>query len=544
MEGALYAWAQRHTMNPDGIAYLDITDAFLQGAWKNIVNGHWSPLYPALIALTRACLGASARWEFPIAHLTNLIIYVCALASFTFLLREMRRSLTHLREPEWTLIGCTFFMSCSLHGIGLSLLTPDLLVACLVFLASGLLLRIHQGDSSWRLRAFFGAALGLGFLAKAPMLPVAFIFLALAYVASARRPGRLRKALCSAVIFVLITAPYIYFLSKTKGRPTFGDSGRLNYMIFVDQSIDEMNWRQIGPGQKNAVHPLRLIFQNPAIYEFGTPVSGTYPPEDDPTYWTQGLQPTFDLAAQLRALKQSLFTLFSIIGRQEGSLLLGLFLVMSAGYFKRRYFLRQWVLWIPATGALVMFSFVLVASRYIAPYLLLVWLSLASAIRFPDNPTTDRWRRIILLLMLASPLTILGIGTVHRIRMALHEDLHHQEEADLYPWRVAELLKRSGVRENENLAVAGMDPYSAVGWARLARTRIIAQVDPAETDFFYDLSVNNRILPALAASGADAIIAQRSKTHPPPGWQPLGGTGLWMYSIPTPKRSPDRPVAQ
>jgi hypothetical protein len=44
--GAVQAWGGRHLVNPDGISYLDMGDAFSRVGWSAMVNGYWSPLYP------------------------------------------------------------------------------------------------------------------------------------------------------------------------------------------------------------------------------------------------------------------------------------------------------------------------------------------------------------------------------------------------------------------------------------------------------------------------------------------------------------------
>jgi len=45
------AWAQRYAVSPDGISYLDMSDAVVDGNWSRLVNLYWSPLYPALIGV-------------------------------------------------------------------------------------------------------------------------------------------------------------------------------------------------------------------------------------------------------------------------------------------------------------------------------------------------------------------------------------------------------------------------------------------------------------------------------------------------------------
>src|ERR1039458_10094234 len=47
----VHGWANRHSMNPDGLSYLDMASRSLRDGPQNLVNGYWSPLYPALIGL-------------------------------------------------------------------------------------------------------------------------------------------------------------------------------------------------------------------------------------------------------------------------------------------------------------------------------------------------------------------------------------------------------------------------------------------------------------------------------------------------------------
>src|ERR1700730_9795316 len=48
--GSVQALAFRYTMNPDGIAYLDMGDAYVRGDWATAIRSHWSPLYAWLVA--------------------------------------------------------------------------------------------------------------------------------------------------------------------------------------------------------------------------------------------------------------------------------------------------------------------------------------------------------------------------------------------------------------------------------------------------------------------------------------------------------------
>src|SRR5712692_2622398 len=59
-------------------------------------------------------------------------------------------------------------------------------------------------------------------------------------------------------------------------------------------------------------HPVRQLLQKPRLFEFATPISGTYPPAYDLSYWMEGVRPHFSLTGQLRVLRQSAGTFFQI----------------------------------------------------------------------------------------------------------------------------------------------------------------------------------------------------------------------------------------
>src|SRR6266576_5401755 len=90
--GLIQAWVGRFGMNPDGISYLDIGDGFWRGNWHMLLNGYWSPFYGFILGLAMKILKPSSYWEFPVVHLVNFLIYLLALLSFDFFLREFIKS--------------------------------------------------------------------------------------------------------------------------------------------------------------------------------------------------------------------------------------------------------------------------------------------------------------------------------------------------------------------------------------------------------------------------------------------------------------------
>src|SRR4051812_24749344 len=64
----LQAWSARFVATPDGISYIDLSDAIVTGHLSGIVNAYWSPLYPTLIGLLRLIVRPSPYWEFAWMH--------------------------------------------------------------------------------------------------------------------------------------------------------------------------------------------------------------------------------------------------------------------------------------------------------------------------------------------------------------------------------------------------------------------------------------------------------------------------------------------
>ena len=64
----LHTWAAitSQSMNADGIAYLDIGDAYFRADWENAINPVWPPLYSWLLGLVNAVFEPSMIWNFPL----------------------------------------------------------------------------------------------------------------------------------------------------------------------------------------------------------------------------------------------------------------------------------------------------------------------------------------------------------------------------------------------------------------------------------------------------------------------------------------------
>jgi hypothetical protein len=548
--GAIQAWAGRYEMNPDGISYLDIAGAYLRGDWAMALNAQWSPLYSWLMAAALLIAEPSPEWEFPLAHLMNFAAYLFALGCFNFMLGQLTRRRREwedrrfdgehdgLPDWAWVLLGYALFMWSSLQLITASGVHPDMLVSGFVYLATGLLLRIGAGGAGYRAFAALGAALGLGYLAKAPMFPLAFVFIAASLPAS----GNVRKALPRAgvalLVFLSVSAPFIVAISAAKGRPTFGDSGKLNYAWYVNGVTRFIHWQGEQPAGGMPAHTTRKIFDSPAAFEFAAPIESTYAPWYDPSYWYEGVEPRFDPAGQARVLWWSADVWWHLFfNMQRGLIVLLLILLCMTGgaNLRPRHIRARGYLFAAPLAAFCMFSLVNLETRYIAPFMLIFWMGLLSLVRLPATRESRRLMKLVTVAMVA----VLAITVVPSVIKAAAKPPSPAQRAHL---EAARELSRMGLRPGDKVAVIG-DGFRAY-WARLARARIVAEiasrgpygeVTAGDEESFWGAgdAIKSRVFEAFAETGAVMVVTDNL----PPfaasaGWQRLGGTRYYARPLP------------
>ena len=530
--GAAQAWATRFTMNPDGISYLDIGDAYWRGDWHNAINAYWSPLYSWILGFFLKVVKPSAYWEYPLVHLVNFFIYVAALGCFEFFLNSFiatqsatdhnsNRNEAPIAQSSWWLLGYTLFLSTSILMIGLSLVTPDMCVAAFVFLASGLVLRTRAGAGR-RAYAYLGLVLGLAYLSKGVMFLLAFLFLAAAFYKNNSR-DLLKNGLIAVIVFLVMIGPFVAALSFVKGRPTFGDVGPIAYEVYVD-GVDLFI-----PKEPAVAHTVNKILDKPATYEFEHPIAGTYPLWYDPTYWHAGLKPYWNLTGQLQAIKYALQLYFSLLTTLQLNLLVPLLMLLlissrPMSYYKR--ILERWPLIVPAFAAVVLYTLVYSEPRYLGPFVLLLWMAVFSGLRFPDLPSMKKFVGLAISAIAATTLFFVGELVVHQV-------LAGQLFSPVY-WQVADTLKHRGLKENDRLAVLASEPFGEGGAfvARLNRAKIIVESTDINGEWVKDDIANAGLTESLKRAGIRAALwyGKRPENSAIP-WKRLGQTNYYSYFI-------------
>jgi hypothetical protein len=371
--------------------------------------------------------------------------------------------------------------------------------------------------------------LGFGYLAKTPMLFVALLFFFFAFLALG---NKIRAVLCigvSVISFLLVASPYVLALSRAKGYFTVGD----NYKVICGGYICRgqaivLHWQGEDPARGVPVHPTRKVFSNPTVYEFGSPIKATYPPWYDPAYWNQGLHGlTFDIHQRVGALGDGLKEYFAIFFRLESWVVVAIFSLIFLG--RRRRFLADlireyWVLLGPVLIVFVGYSLITVRTRYLAGFILLLWMCILASLKAPQEERTERATQSITLgVALFSLIMFFTHGFSYILRPTIQDDFVHVQ--------VASHLNERGYVSGEAVGVVGMAFHSY--WARLAHLRIVAELPEEEESLFWRSGPDTqaKIIAVFKAAGASCIVAYALPASAAGKWQKIGDTGYYLLDL-------------
>ncbi len=559
------AWHHRYDVSSDGLAYLDVGDAYRRGDWVSALNGYWSPLYPILTAGAIGLVRPGPEWEAPLIHGVNVLCFAFAMGAFAFFLTELiaRRKTESaerpmMAEPALVAVGYVIFLWSMLNLVDVNRITPDMLGAAFFLLACGLLVRRERVGPDAATSAALGVVLGLGYLTKAVGFPIGLFFLGVCLVLDRRRARPAREFAIAAAAFVLVALPFAAALSSAKGRPTYGDSGKLNYAWFASVvPYPPIDWRGQPPATGAPLHPRRLAHVEPAVYEFGSPIVGTYPLWQDPSYWYEGVRAPFSWVQQLRALtingKELAHELLSVPSSRtvvmERTIPVGLIILAALGGFGSalaRDWLRYAFLLAPALAAIAIYLPIHVEPRYVGASCVVLYTTLFAAISLPPTAPARRVTACVAVLIVGTWLATVAYGTADR-NAPVGEIRAELDKADTlgnrWQYRVASELNRLGLRRDDQIGFIGL--LSRFDWARLAGLRIVAEIrQPLPTELYWfdpqarryapDVeafwsaapAVQTAVFGAFAKAGARAVVTDRLPETGRAGWIALGDTGF------------------
>ncbi|MEH1938932.1 MAG: hypothetical protein V7L01_01765 [Nostoc sp.] len=499
--------------------------------------------------MTLYVLKPSSYWEFPVVKLVNFLIYLFALIAFDFFLRELIfyynkkislvSSQISFKIPYWAWIvsGYILFIVSSLQWIGVASDSPDMLLAAFIYFAAGLLLRIYAHSESWFNFIILGVVLGFGYLSKAPMFPLAFVFLLTSMFSVGNLRRALPRTLAALLVFTIIVTPFIAAISTAKGRLTFGDAGKLNYAWTVIAGVTPYRgWQGNELGMGTPKHPPRQIFDNPKVLAFETPIGSTYPLWHDPSYWYEGLKLKFNLERQRKIL--AINTIFFYKQFLGGLVFIYLILICVKGrpWLSVKDLIENWILLIPAITGLGIYM--LVANipdafkpmRYIAPFIVLLFAGVFSSVHFPNSQKT---KRLIAGTTVITSFIIVGQSFYSQFFKNI--SAVSQEQNQLIELQVADTLHELGVQPGEKVAILGYYIAPYYHWARLARAKIVVEIFDEKSFWEKNTVVRTEILKNIEKTGARVIVQKPGFKIPnyalATGWREIGNTGYYVYFL-------------
>jgi len=528
--GFFHSWMGRNDMNPDGISYLDMADAFLAGKWREALSGYWSPFYPWVLGIVLFLLKPTPRWEFPTVHLVNFAVYLGAFAAFDFFATEIirihhrkiseetRSRFTPLQEGSLLALGYTIVIGTSLNFVSVSLVTPDLCVAMFFYLASGILFRLRNSERDRLTSGTFGLVLALGYLAKQIMLPMAFIFLGVSALLVRGYRKVIPHLLFASLGFLLLSGPYVWALSSAQSRFTMGDC-LYPYLPWL---------------RSQAVLAKRLptvIFDSPRVDAFKGPEEVTYPRHYDTRYWLSFVRIHSSLRQQLANLVPNLKRYLRIFLYRQGYLSLGLLILLWLGgrscFGEKKTWAETFLFALPAVAGLGACAFTHegAGDRFVAPFLTAFWFVLFSGIRLPRAEWREKSALSVMALILTFSFFVQLYYTAGDLRIDRHSRVHRDEQ-------IFKKVKELGLRPGDQIAYFG-DPRRAF-WARLARFRIKAEIGLANLPHFWEAKdeTKSAIFQALEDWGIKAVFTEEVPSRAfRLGWQRIPETDTWVVPL-------------
>lgn len=523
--GALQGWAERHSISPDGVSYLNLSDAWASGTWFAGLNGYWSPLYPALLGFARVLLNSSPANEATVLHAVNFALLVLSLVGFELCLAEIRATRKHVTPPSphadnsdeplwWLFLAYGLFAWGALACIGVGLSTPDMIGAAALYFATGLTLRSMRAPSPG-IFAALGMVLGFGYLARAALFVIGALW---AVLIAAGFGGRapLRSRAITILMFFVVAGPAVVILSIRSGHLIYSDAGRVNKGWSVNRY--PFIWTGLPEGSGTPVHAPVVVNEEPRVVTYPGSAGSSYPYFDDPSYWTAGMTPRPDVHGQRKTIRRQLKGYLRLLG-PIAACLLALSLLSKPRTVVVRDVVAHSSVTIPLLVLLGAYATIVTQARFIAAPAVLLSLLGLNALRNASSPPPKR-----ILIGMAAVATVWTLsGSVadiaHQILMVVREVSGARIPHDQYT--IASALRQAGLRRGDKVATIG----GALGsyWARLAGVRISAEIPGRRTAYWSTSdSVRDDVDAKIFGVGASVIVTRAPAANGMSGWEPLG----------------------
>jgi len=539
----------------DAISYLNVVRAIHGGDWHAVFSPYWGLGYPLLLSAWLPLFPSDPGGEWDGILCLNLVILILTFFSFYRLVRlafeliQGRVGKTGTAAERFLLIAALpVFLSTEVSIDNVSRVSPDMLVACLVFASVGTLLEMVRQPNS-RNAVTLGFCLGLGYLVKGIFLPLSLAFLGIECILLWRKDAAklVAMSLASMAIFAI---PYAAGLSWAYGRPTLGEVGSLNYAWYVNGLQMDVFW-QGGPAEFGApLHPPQQVSHDPSIFLFDGPHAVTYAPWFNPPYYFEGYRHFFDAKRQIQEIIRDLRALASIFSKRLVLYILLLALILrwrnadDRGRFVAGYH-KLWPLAATAFLGLTIYVLVYLQPRHVASFVALVLLGLCLGVVGTDDGAFDRaipprlragLLAILLAAWVATAAEPTGLDDVKPVEhLAKQKTFYNSDQS-----KTAQYLLQTGLHPGDKVAwVADYFEITHCTWAYIDHLKIVGEIggellDPPRDELgaFWRSAPEERkrMLEIFHHAGARLVVALTMPSYADPsGWERVPDTDMWVY---------------
>jgi hypothetical protein len=514
--GALDAWFTRQwNVNPDGVSYIDVARAFVEHGPGGLINGYWSPLYPAVVGVAMKVVAPARDVLYPMVRAINFVVFVVALLAFARLLRiavarhEVLRAAPASVVAIFLVAAWALFYSLVSQAIGQALVTPDMGVAAVVFFVAAELLTL--GEAHWTVARWIrlGIVLAIGYWWKAILFPVGGVALVIAVVIAWRRRDSLRGPAAAAIAFGALALALAVPVSRQVGRATFGETGRLNHLWFVN-NVSMVAVLCVPPGAPlsgSGVSAEPVLLERPLTCSTAdAPNEVTLPLWFDPSPQYAKARNQLSAAQTLVAARNNVEYMRAAFVEWLPWAGIALGIAFVAVVLARAFSAAS--LPLVAFGAVPIAAYfsVYVELRHIVPFIMLIALATLAALA----RRTARWSRAVLAIV---ALTAVGeatyrIATQQRVEaaIALHE-LRGDPRPEQISISVARGLADRGLAAGDR--VAAINTMWNVDWAQ--RVGLVVRAYVPEYTYGIDAAYAALSEPCTRGRFLDTMRSQRIK---------------------------------
>ena len=224
----------QYQINNDGIGYITTAKSYMSGNFYGSISDYWGPLLSWLL-VPFLFFG-----QTPVAALHSTKVLSLILGFFTII--GLRQLSYRFEMDEVVRTVVLFIMVPVVLYFALSLITPDLLMVCVLVYYLAIIFNLNYPDKLFNgvLCGIFGA---LAYLTKSygfTFFIVSFLILNFFHYLRDSDKIRRRKVLKNLIlgftVFLAISGIWIGLISSKDEKLTFGTAGELNYALVGPQS--------------------------------------------------------------------------------------------------------------------------------------------------------------------------------------------------------------------------------------------------------------------------------------------------------------------